>query len=104
DSAHLLIAFRQGLSEGGFVEGHNVAIEFRWAGGEYDRLAALATDLVSRRVKVLAAVGGGPSALSAKRATSHIPTGLPTRHAPRPAFPSCWVSAANRFPLGWSIA
>jgi putative ABC transport system substrate-binding protein len=73
DSAHLLAAFRRGLGEGGFVEGQNVAIEFRWAHGQYDRLPAMATDLVSRRVTVLTAVGGDPSALAAKRATSTIP-------------------------------
>src|SRR6266571_2170133 len=70
DSVHLLEAFRRGLKEGGFVEGQNVAIEFRWAGGDYDRLPALAADLVSRRVSVITAVGGDPSPLAAKRATS----------------------------------
>jgi putative ABC transport system substrate-binding protein len=49
DSAHLLEAFRRGLKEGGFVEGENVAIEFRWASGNYSRLPALAADLVSRK-------------------------------------------------------
>jgi putative tryptophan/tyrosine transport system substrate-binding protein len=73
ESAHLLEAFRRGLKEGGFVEGQNVAIEFRWAGGDYDRLPALAADLVSRRVNVITAVGGDPSPLAAKRATSTIP-------------------------------
>jgi putative ABC transport system substrate-binding protein len=73
ESAHLLEAFRGGLKEGGFVEGQNVAIEFRWADGDYDRLPALAADLVSRRVSVIAAVGGDPSPIAAKRATSSIP-------------------------------
>src|SRR5437879_1275449 len=76
DSAHLLAAFRQGLAEGGFVEGQNVAIEFRWARGQYDRLPAMAADLVNRRVNVLTAIGGEPSALAAKRATSTIPIGF----------------------------
>src|SRR5215472_6082450 len=70
DSAYLLAAFRRGLAEGGFVEGQNVAIEFRWARGEYDRLPEMAADLVSRGVNVLTAVGGDPSARAAKRATS----------------------------------
>jgi hypothetical protein len=58
ESAHLIAAFRQGLAEGGFVEGQNVAIEFRWARGQYDLLPALAADLVSRRVNVLTTAGG----------------------------------------------
>jgi putative tryptophan/tyrosine transport system substrate-binding protein len=62
-----------GLAEGGFVEGQNIAIEFRWAHGQYDRLPAIAADLVSRRVNVITAVGGDPSPLAAKRATSTIP-------------------------------
>jgi putative tryptophan/tyrosine transport system substrate-binding protein len=73
DSVHLLEAFRRGLKEGGFVEGQNVAIEFRWAGGDYNKLPELAADLVSRRVNVLTAVGGDPSPRAAKRATSTIP-------------------------------
>jgi putative ABC transport system substrate-binding protein len=73
DSAYLVQAFHRGLAEGGFVEGQNVAIEFRWAQGQYDRLPALAADLVSRRVNVITAIGGDPSPLAAKRATSTIP-------------------------------
>jgi putative tryptophan/tyrosine transport system substrate-binding protein len=73
DSVHLLEAFRRGLKEGSFVEGQNVAIEFRWARGDYSKLPAFAADLVSRRVNVLTAVGGDPSPHAAKRATSTIP-------------------------------
>jgi putative ABC transport system substrate-binding protein len=73
DSAHLVAAFRQGLGETGFAEGQNVAIEFRWANGQYDRLPALAADLVSHRVTVLVGVGGDVSAVAAKRATAMIP-------------------------------
>jgi putative ABC transport system substrate-binding protein len=73
DSAHLLEAFRRGLKEGGFVEGENVAIEFRWASDNYSRLPALAADLVSRQVAVIVAAGGDGSALAAKRATAMIP-------------------------------
>src|SRR5262245_27638324 len=73
DSAHLLAAFRQGLREAGFVEGENVVIEFRWARGDYDRLPALAAELVGRQVAVLAAVGGDASSAAAKQATSTIP-------------------------------
>jgi ABC-type uncharacterized transport system substrate-binding protein len=73
DSSYLVTAFRRGLSEGGFVEGQNVAIEFRWARGEYDRLPALAAELVSRHVAVLVGVGGDNSAVAAKKATSTIP-------------------------------
>jgi putative ABC transport system substrate-binding protein len=70
---YLLAAWHRGLAEGGFVEGQNVAIEFRWARGQYGLLTNLATDLVNRHVAVLAAVGGEPAALAAKRATSTIP-------------------------------
>jgi putative tryptophan/tyrosine transport system substrate-binding protein len=73
DSAHLVSAFRQGLAETGFVEGQTVTIEFRWANGDYDRLPALAADLVSRKVAVLVGVGGDVSALAAKKATATIP-------------------------------
>ena len=66
DSPHALEAFRRGLKEGGFVEGENVAIEFRWARGDYSRLPALAADLVSRGVTVIVAAGGEPSALAAR--------------------------------------
>src|SRR5215831_7711795 len=73
DSVNVLSAFRKGLSEGGLIEGENVGIEFHWARGAYDRLPAMAAELVSHRVAVLVAVGGDPSALAAKAATSSIP-------------------------------
>jgi putative ABC transport system substrate-binding protein len=73
DTAHLVAAFRRGLGEQGFVEGQNVTIEYRWALGQYDRLPAMATELVRLPVTVLAATGGEPAALAAKVATSTIP-------------------------------
>src|ERR1700678_3569290 len=73
DSAHLVAAFRQGLAENGFVEGQTVAIEFRWAHGDYDRLPTLAAEWVSRKVAVLVGVGGDVSAIVATKATRTIP-------------------------------
>jgi len=70
---HLLAAFRKGLGEAGYAEGRNVAIEYRYADGRYDRLPALTADLVNQRVAAIVATAGTPTIRAAKAATSAIP-------------------------------
>jgi putative ABC transport system substrate-binding protein len=72
-AAPLVAAFHQGLSETGYIEGQNLAIEYRWAEGRYDRLPTLAAELIGRKLDVIVAMGGPSSALAAKSATSTIP-------------------------------
>jgi putative tryptophan/tyrosine transport system substrate-binding protein len=83
DSTHLVAAFRQGLAENGFVEGQTVAIEFRLTNGDYDRLPALAADLVSRKVAVLVGVGGDVSVVLAHEGHQDHPGRLWDGRRPR---------------------
>jgi putative tryptophan/tyrosine transport system substrate-binding protein len=73
DSAGVVAAFDAGLKQLGFINGQTVAVEYRWANGQYDRLPALAADLVGRQVAVIAAMGGDPTVFAAKAATASIP-------------------------------
>jgi putative ABC transport system substrate-binding protein len=73
ESAYLVVAFRQGLKETGYIEPQNVVVDFRWGDGYYDRLNALATELVRRPVTVIVATGGDPAAQAAKLAMGTIP-------------------------------
>ena len=81
-ASHLVTAFRQGLKEQGFVEGQNVAVDYRWAYGHYDRLPEFAADLVRRQVAVIAATGGQPSPQFAMAATQTIPIVFTTNGDP----------------------
>jgi putative ABC transport system substrate-binding protein len=73
EAAYTITAFHKGLNEAGFVEGRNVAVEYRWAEGRYERLPELGTDLVRRDVAVIVALGGQPAVQAAKAATAIIP-------------------------------
>jgi putative tryptophan/tyrosine transport system substrate-binding protein len=73
DQGLIIPGFHQGLNGAGFIEGRSIAIEYRWAEGDYQRLPALAADLVNRKVAVIAAISGTPAALAAKMATTTIP-------------------------------
>src|SRR5262249_887490 len=80
----MIAAFRQGLAEAGYVDGQNVTIDYRWAEGQFNRLPALAAELVARRPAILVAGGGDVSAVPAKAATTTVPLLFPIRRDPPP--------------------
>jgi putative ABC transport system substrate-binding protein len=73
DAVRITAAFYRGLNEVGYIDGRNVALEYRWAEGQYERLPQMVAELVNRRVAVIAAISGTPAALAAKSATTSIP-------------------------------
>jgi putative tryptophan/tyrosine transport system substrate-binding protein len=105
-AAHMLAAFHSGLREAGFVEGQNIEIINRYADGQYDRLPMLATELVQRRVAVLAVTGGDAAIVAARAATTTIPIVFTTGSdpvalgyvaSPQPAGRQCYGGCASYF-------
>jgi putative ABC transport system substrate-binding protein len=108
EEAYILAAVRRGLSEQGYEEGRNVRIEYRYAGGKYDRLPALAAELASLPVAVIVALPSSPAALAAKAATTNIPIAFAIgvdlsslAWLPATIFPAAMSRGCASFRLRW---
>ena len=106
ERAYIVAAFRQGLAETGYIEGQNLAIEYRWAEGDYGRLSQMATELVNRKVSLIVTPGAAAGALAAKNATSALLRALRGRVATLRAsifLPTSWWQSGSASCANWCL-